>query len=287
MKKKLVTGALLLAFGAVAVTGGTLAYFTDTAEDTNTIVVGNVDIELYESKYHRGATGNSYLKMTGQPEPLDDATIVADAATYHDVYLPSATLMPFDLKKEHRVQSMFEECTVAKNAYVQNTSKTNDCYVMVRYLVPENIAQYLDIFYTDTQFINVADIDSEKYKNIVEVDARTLDNTDKSEPIITYVNSGGTNFVEQVGDYIEEGYYVAEFIYAERLTPGEFTLYSPISKITMVPTVTNEIAAQITNDDSQFEIKVEAVAIQADGFYNAMEAFDAYWDQEAANQPQA
>lgn len=48
MKKKLVTGALLCAFGAVAVTGGTLAYFTDTDAKDNTFTVGNVDIHIDE-----------------------------------------------------------------------------------------------------------------------------------------------------------------------------------------------------------------------------------------------
>ena len=49
MKKKLTTTALLLAFGAVAITGGTLAYFTDKTEDAvNTFVMGNVKIKLIE-----------------------------------------------------------------------------------------------------------------------------------------------------------------------------------------------------------------------------------------------
>ena len=48
MKKKLVTGALLCAFGAVAVTGGTLAYFTDTDAADNIFTTGNVDIALEE-----------------------------------------------------------------------------------------------------------------------------------------------------------------------------------------------------------------------------------------------
>lgn len=51
MKKKLVTGALIAAFGAVAITGGTLAYFTDTEEATNTFAVGNVDITLTEPEW--------------------------------------------------------------------------------------------------------------------------------------------------------------------------------------------------------------------------------------------
>lgn len=51
MKKKLVTGALLAAFGAVAVTGGTLAYFTDADQKDNTFTVGNVDILLTEPNW--------------------------------------------------------------------------------------------------------------------------------------------------------------------------------------------------------------------------------------------
>ena len=274
MKKKIVAIVLCVAMLAVAIAGGTLAYFTDTEAETNVLVVGNVDAKLYESKYHRGATGDSYLKMTGQPEPLDDATIVADAATYHSDYLANATLMPFDLKTEHRVQSMFEECTVAKNAYVQNTSKTNDCFVRVRYIVPKAIAQYLDIFYTDTQFITAADA-------VATADARTLDNEDATEPMITAITSTGANFVEQGAELqVVDGKdcYVAEFIYAERLLPGEFTKYSPISKITLVPTVTEDTIKTLGLDtaDRKFEIVVEADIIQADGFYNAIEAFEAF-----------
>ena len=48
MKKRIVTGALIAAFGAVAVTGGTLAYFTDTDAKTNTFTMGNVQIALLE-----------------------------------------------------------------------------------------------------------------------------------------------------------------------------------------------------------------------------------------------
>lgn len=268
MKKKILAVCLCVAMLAIAIVGGTLAYFTDTDVKTNVITVGNVSAELYESRYHRGATGDSYLKMTGQPEPLDDATIVADSVTYQNDYLAKATLMPFDLKSSHRVQSMFEECTVAKNAYVQNTSKTNDCFVRVRYMVPASVAPYLDIFYTDTQFI-AADSD------IAKADARTLVNTDKGEPIITAVNSSGVNFTQQTNTQ-KDGYYVAEFIYAERLTPGEFTQYSPISKITLIPSVSEKTIQSLYLNNRQFEIKVEADVIQADGFLNAVEAFNAF-----------
>jgi len=274
MKKKILALCVVLALAAVAIIGGTLAYFTDTAEETNVIVVGDVSAKLYESKYHRGATGNSYLKMTGQPEPLTNDDIKADYENYHDEYLKEATLMPFDLKSDHRVQSMFEECTVAKNAYIENTSKTNDCFVRVRYLVPTDMAEYLDIFYTDTQFITEED-------EIATADARSLNNDDKSEPIITSINSKGANFKAQCDgiSVVRNGqtYNVAEFIYAERLTPGEFTLYSPISKVTMVPTVNSEtLKNNVKVEGSQFNILVEADIIQADGFLNALDAFNAF-----------
>ncbi len=51
MKKKIATGALLVAFGATAVTGATLAYFTDTDQKDNVFTVGNVNITLTEPNW--------------------------------------------------------------------------------------------------------------------------------------------------------------------------------------------------------------------------------------------
>ena len=50
MKKKLTAIALVVALLAVAVIGGTLAYFTDTKSATNTFTVGNVKIDLIEQE---------------------------------------------------------------------------------------------------------------------------------------------------------------------------------------------------------------------------------------------
>ena len=66
MKKKLVTGALLCAFGAVAVTGGTLAYFTDKEAKTNTFTVGNVDIVLTEDAWVNGGEAEAQDVYPGE-----------------------------------------------------------------------------------------------------------------------------------------------------------------------------------------------------------------------------
>lgn len=51
MKKKITAIALVVCLVAVAIVGGSLAYFTDEEEATNTFTVGNVDITLTEPKW--------------------------------------------------------------------------------------------------------------------------------------------------------------------------------------------------------------------------------------------
>ena len=55
MKKKILSLCLVLALAAVAIVGGTLAYFTDTDAETNTFSAGGVAIELIEQE--RGENG--------------------------------------------------------------------------------------------------------------------------------------------------------------------------------------------------------------------------------------
>lgn len=50
-KKKIVTVCLVVALLATGLIGGSLAYFTDTDDKTNTFTVGNVDIDLTEPKW--------------------------------------------------------------------------------------------------------------------------------------------------------------------------------------------------------------------------------------------
>jgi len=48
MKKKILALTLCVVMAAIAIVGGTLAYFTDTDKATNTFTVGNIDINLTE-----------------------------------------------------------------------------------------------------------------------------------------------------------------------------------------------------------------------------------------------
>ena len=140
MKKKLTALCLCVALLAVAVVGASLAYFTDTKSATNTFTVGNVKIDLIESKYHR--EGNDNSGDLSIPDPthkvaaddgmkyvttghtmFTDAEIKADAGTYATDYLGV------------KGQNMVPGRGVAKCPYVVNTG-ANDAYVRIRVMVP-------------------------------------------------------------------------------------------------------------------------------------------------------
>ena len=140
MKKKLTVIFLCVALAAIAIVGASLAYFTDTKSAKNTFTVGNVKIDLIESKFHREGNGNSgdtsipkashvvtdadnmkYVK-TGH-KMFTNEDIKTDATTYATDYLA--------VKGENMVPGR----RVAKSPYVVNTG-ANDAYIRIRVLVP-------------------------------------------------------------------------------------------------------------------------------------------------------
>ena len=140
MKKKLTAIFLCVALVAIAVVGASLAYFTDTKSAKNTFTVGNVKIDLIESKFHR--EGNDNSGDTSIPDPTHKVTaddgmkyvttdhtmftddeIKEDAKTYATDYLA--------VKGENMVPGR----GVAKCPYVVNTG-ANDAYVRIRVMIP-------------------------------------------------------------------------------------------------------------------------------------------------------
>ena len=59
MKKKILAIVLCVAMLAIAIVGGTMAYFTDEAEQVNTFTAGKVDIILYEHIVEKDTNPNS------------------------------------------------------------------------------------------------------------------------------------------------------------------------------------------------------------------------------------
>ena len=140
MRKKLLVLGLCVALAAIAIAGASLAYFTDTKSATNTFTVGNVKIDLIESKFHR--EGNDNSGDTTIPDPkhkvadadnmtyvttghtmFTDDEIKADAETYATDYLAV------------KGKNMVPGRGVAKCPYVINTG-ANDAYIRIRVMIP-------------------------------------------------------------------------------------------------------------------------------------------------------
>lgn len=77
MKKKVLTVALVVALIAIMVSG-TLAYFTDNDEVTNTFTIGSVEIEIYENDEATTSDTISFGKLTPvvKDNPSEDVSYI-------------------------------------------------------------------------------------------------------------------------------------------------------------------------------------------------------------------
>ena len=136
MKKKITAICLCVALLAIAIVGATLAYFTDNDSATNTFTVGNVSIDLIESRFHR--EGNDNSGDASIPDPTQTAsgmTYVTDghkAFTDDEIKEDATTYSDYIGEKG---ENMVPGRGVAKCPYVINTG-ANDAYIRIRVMVP-------------------------------------------------------------------------------------------------------------------------------------------------------
>lgn len=107
MKKKMVTICLVVALVLTAVAGGSLAYFTDKDNQTNTFTAGNVDINLDEATVEADEN-DDLVVVTGRTEDAQtyelhpgqivtkDPTITV-AGTSNDAYVGAIITIKGDL----------------------------------------------------------------------------------------------------------------------------------------------------------------------------------------------
>ena len=136
MKKKITALCLCVALLAVAVVGASLAYFTDTKSATNTFTVGNVKIDLIESRYHRQGSGSS--GDTSIPAPTKTANgmkYVSDGATIFTDEEIKADAANYSAYISERGKNMVPGKNIAKSPYVINTG-AKDAYIRIRVMIP-------------------------------------------------------------------------------------------------------------------------------------------------------
>ena len=270
MKKKLLVLSLCVALAAIAIAGASLAYFTDTKSATNTFTVGNVKIDLIESRFHR--QGNDNSGDTTIPDPTGTASgmkyvpdgqkaftddeIKADAETYATDYLA--------VKGENMVPGR----GVAKCPYVVNTG-ANDAYVRIRVMVPSA---------ANNDFVAVKDggVITNQWCTTAIKNGEFIDG-----------KGGGWNNAPAIERNVEKDgmkYDVYTFTRVKPLAAGAMTEWNVwnfigINKDATSADIQKAIdAGAITATDGTMSLNVlvEADAIQAEGFADAAAAWKAF-----------
>ena len=250
MKKKLTALCLCVALLAVAVVGASLAYFTDTKSATNTFTVGNVKIDLIESRYHRQGSGSS--GDTSIPAPTQTASgmkYVSDGATIFTDEEIKTDAANYSAYIGERGANMVPGKNIAKSPYVINTG-ANDAYIRIRVMIPANL---------DTAVLN-----SSMYTSTA---------MDK-EFTMAYDNSGTVN-----RDGVK--YNVYTFTRVDPLAPNEMTYWNVWGTIHMDTEVTSAQIKALFGENGAypggvFPVLVEADAIQSEGFDDAAAAWAAF-----------
>ena len=279
MKKKITAIFLCVALLAIAIVGASLAYFTDTDQATNTFTVGNVKIDLIESKFHREGNDNSDDKTI--PDPTHKVTaddgmkyvetghtmftneeIKADAETYKAQYL--------DVKGQNMVPGR----RVAKCPYVINTG-ANDAYIRIRVMVPSAVNNDFD------QNVQNGGIITNEWCSSAMKTGEFIDG-----------KGGGWNNAPAIERNVDKDgvtYDVYTFTRKEPLKAGAMTEWNVwnfigISEKATADDIQKAIdagAIKVAETDSgaktlTLNVLVEADAIQAEGFADATAAWAAF-----------
>ena len=272
MKKKVTALCLCVALLAVAAVGASLAYFTDTDNATNTFTVGNVKIDLIESRYHRQGSGSS--GDTSIPAPTQTASgmkYVSDGAKIFTDEEIKADAANYSAYISERGKNMVPGKNIAKSPYVINTG-ANDAYIRIRVMIPSDAnREYWHAPFggvIDSQFCTTA-ITSGEFMHNNRVTYRP------------FVDTSGKGYIDENG----VGYDVYTFIRNEPLKPGEMTEWNVWNYIGItdeatsanIQTAINKGAILVSKDGTMtVNVLVQADAIQAEGFADAKAAFAAF-----------
>ena len=246
-KKTILVAAIAVMLVAALVVGGTLAYFTDKDNATNTFTVGNVKIDLLESSLHRenagianGATSDSELWSDVAKEGSNNTSPYKAGDTFYTDAQIKANAEKYTCDNVKLNPGEYYH----KMPYVVNTGK-NAAYIRIRVMIPAAL---------DTAILN-----SSMY---------TTTALNNKEFTMAY-DSTGT--VERDGVM----YNVYTFTRIDPLAAGEMTYWNVWGTVHMDSDVTNEEIENLLPNGT-FNVLVEADAIQADSFANATAAFAAF-----------
>ena len=255
MKKKIVAMCATCAIAALAV-GGTLAYFTDTASNKNTMTLGGVAIEQWEYQRAVGDDGAyetdtidgqaSYvLEGFEQDKPL--LPIVGDPST-GEAGWDSTTVRMTQVGSYGGMSVFAGKNAQDKFVVVKNTG---DSAAYVRTLVA------IEVGSTQESLIGTSHHSAWAKNTLGEVEINGVMYT--------------------VSEYIYQGFKFADGTWRHEngaLTAGE-SAYPSLSQVYLKSVADNDDAKNLDgNENGKLDILVLSQAVQADGFDKAETALD-------------
>ena len=272
MKKKITAIFLCVALVAIAIVGASLAYFTDTDQATNTFTVGNVKIDLIESRYHRQGSGSSGDTTIPTPDKTASGMkYVSDGATIFTDDEIKADAANYSAYITERGKNMVPGKNIAKSPYVINTG-ANEAYIRIRVMIPSDANrdywQARSGGVIESQFCTTAITSGEFMHN----DKTTYN---------PFIDASGNGYVDENG----VKYDVYTFIRTEPLKPGEMTEWNVWNYVGIADEATsanvqkaiNKGAILVSADGTMtVNVLVQADAIQTEGFADAKAAFAAF-----------
>ena len=249
MKKKLTLVVTCIVLVAAMVIGGTLAYFTDTDDATNTFAVGNVSIKLIEEE----RDGNGGKKDFEQNKKL--YPIVGSAQGEKDALgMPTA--------KNY----------VDKMVTIKNTG-SEKAYIRAYFAIPSALDDGYETFNAGMNVLHF------NFGNKVAEDG-TITSTYGNE--WNWQHDGKWNYFETTIDGIKYNVYYADYYQAvaagattEQFVQGVYLDKSFDMKDGKCYAFGKEVTLDAGWDWSKVSCPVFAVACQAEGFDNAAEAITA------------
>ena len=246
-KKKIVSLCLAAVLVVMAVAGATVAYFTDTDNETNTFAVGNVKIDLIEQQ--RGENGLVPFEQNKKLYP-----IVGSAQSEKDKYgMPTA--------KNY----------VDKMVTIQNTG-SEKAYIRAYFAIPSALDDGYETFNAGLNVLHF------NFGNKVENGVVT--STEGAEWIWTHGSKW--NYFETTIDGIKYNVYYADYHQAvdagattEQLVSGVYLDKTFDIKDGKCYAFGKEVTLDNGWDWNRVSCPVFAIACQAEGFDNAAAAMDA------------
>ena len=254
MKKKITALFLCVALAAIAIVGASLAYFTDTDNETNTFAVGNVKIDLIEQQRVADKEGNKTTTLENFKQNKKLYPIVGSAQGEKDALgMPTA--------KNY----------VDKMVTIKNTG-TEKAYIRAYFAIPSALDDGYETFNAGLNVLHF------NFGNKVENGVIT--STEGKE--WQWTHGSKWNYFETTIDGIKYNVYYADYYKAldahattEQLLQGVYLDKTFDMKDNVPYAFGEKFDVDSGWDWSKVSCPVFAVAVQAAGFDSASAAMDA------------